>query len=221
MDMGGKVVQGQKRCHFFRVKGLGIQPDAEILLKICLICHGKVAEIRADQLHGVAENVPAGLQHLRQACAVAQDVPELFLPGFIAVKNMLHKIEYTENIGIGLHHDHAAAVIKCRQIPVLPKADQAHVFTERRSCGQMIRRADVGSVSFEVLIPIKVKLRPHQRQLRTASAIKLDLPKRFFQTPIQNIRAQLHKRSLRSISLLLLYSDRMWLSTRKPYKVYG
>ena len=45
MHMGGKVVQGQKRCHFLCVKCLGIQPDAEILLKIFLIRHGKIPEV--------------------------------------------------------------------------------------------------------------------------------------------------------------------------------
>ena len=74
MDMGGKVVHGQKRRHFLRVKRLGIQPDAEIFLEICLICHGQIPEVRTDQLHGIGKNVAADLQHLRQACAVAEDV---------------------------------------------------------------------------------------------------------------------------------------------------
>jgi len=53
MDMGGKVVQGQKRRHFLRIKRLGIQPDAEIFLKISLVCYSKIPEVRTDQQHGV------------------------------------------------------------------------------------------------------------------------------------------------------------------------
>ena len=53
MHMGGKVVKGQKGRHFLRIKRLGIQPDTEIFLKISLVCHSKIPEVRTDQQHGV------------------------------------------------------------------------------------------------------------------------------------------------------------------------
>ena len=135
MHMGGKVVQRQKRRHFLRVKRLGIQPDAEIFLEICLVRHGQIAEIRTDELHGIRKDIPADLQHLRQICAVAENVPKALLPRLIPVKNALHQIEHPENICICLDHDHTAPVIERGQIPVLPEADEAHIFAERRACG--------------------------------------------------------------------------------------
>ena len=200
MDMGGKVVQGQKCRHFLRVKRLGIQPDAEIFLEICLICHGQIPEVRTDQLHRIGKNVAADLQHLRQICAVAEDVPEAFLPCFVSVKNMLHQIEDPENIRIRLDHDHAAPVIERRQVPMLPEADEAHIFAQRRARRQMVGRADVDTIFLKRLRPVEIKLRAAQRQLHTARAVQLDGLQLLLQSPIENIRAQLHGSFLQSFS---------------------
>ena len=200
MDMGGKVVQGQKRRHFLRVKRLGIQPDAEIFLEICLICHGQIPEVRTDQLHRIGKNVAADLQHLRQICAVAEDVPEALFPCFVLVKNVLHQIEDPENIRIRLDHDHAAPVIERRQVPVLPKADETHVFAQRRARRQMVGRADVDTIFLKRLRPVEIKLRAAQRQLHTARAVQLDGLQLLLQSPIENIRAQLHGSFLQSFS---------------------
>ena len=200
MDMGGKVVQGQKRRHFLRVKRLGIQPDAEIFLKIRLIRYGEIAEVRADELHRIGKNIAADFQHLRQICAVAEDVPEALFPCFVLVKNMLHQIEDPENIRIRLDHDHAAPVIERRQVPMLPEADEAHIFAQRRARGQMVGRADVDAVLLERLRPVEIKLRAAQRQLHAASAVQLDGLQLLLQSPIENIRAQLHGSFLQSFS---------------------
>ena len=200
MDMGGKVVQGQKRRHFLRVKRLGIQPDAEIFLEICLICHGQITEVRTDQLHRIGKNVAADLQHLRQACAVTEDVPEALFPCFVLVKNVLHQIEDPENIRIRLDHDHAAPVIERRQVPVLSEADKAHIFAQRRARRQMVGRADVDTIFLKRLRPVEIKLRAAQRQLHTARAVQLDGLQLLLQSPIENIRAQLHGSFLQSFS---------------------
>ena len=163
MDMGGKVVQGQKRRHFLRVKRLGIQPDAEIFLKIRLIRYGEIAEVRADELHRIGKNIAADLQHLRQACAVAENVPEALFPRLIPVKNMLHQIKDAENVRFGLDHDHAAPVIERGQVPMLPEADETHVFAQRRPRWQMIGGADVNAVFLKRLRPVKIKFRAAQR----------------------------------------------------------
>ena len=105
----------------------------------------------------------ADLQHLRQICAVAENVPEALLPRLISVKNVLHQIEHPENVRICLDHDHAAPVIERGQVPVLPEADEAHVFTQRRPRGQMIGRADVNAVFLERLRPVEIKFRAAQR----------------------------------------------------------
>ena len=200
MDMGGKVVQGQKRRHFLRIKRLGIQPDAEIFLEICLICHGQIPEVRTDQLHGIGKNVAADLQHLRQICAVAEDVPEALLPRLVSVKNVLHQIEDPEDVRIRLDHDHAAPVIERRQVPMLPEADEAHIFAQRRARRQMVGRADVDTIFLKRLRPVEIKLRAAQRQLHTARAVQLDGLQLLLQSPIENIRAQLHGSFLQSFS---------------------
>ena len=200
MHVCGKIVQGQKRCHFLRVKRLGIQPDTEIFLEICLICHGQIPEVRTDQLHRIGKNVAADLQHLRQICAVAEDVPEALFPCFVLVKNMLHQIEDPENIRIRLDHDHAAPVIERRQVPMLPEADEAHIFTQRRARRQMVGRADVDTIFLKRLRPVEIKLRAAQRQLHTARAVQLDGLQLLLQSPIENIRAQLHGSFLQSFS---------------------
>ena len=200
MDMGRKIVQGQKRRHFLRIKRLGIQPNAEIFLKIRLIRYGEIAEVRTDEQHRIGKNVAADLQHLRQICAVAEDVPKALFPCFVLVKNMLHQIEYAENIRIRLDHDHAAPVVERRQVPMLSEADEAHIFTQRRPRWQMIGGADVNAVFFKRLRPVEIKFRAAQRQIRTARAVQLDGLQLLLQSPIENVRAQLHGIFLQSLS---------------------
>ena len=64
----------------------------------------------------------------------------------------------------------------------------------------MVGRADVDAVFLKRLCPVKIEFRPAQRQFQTARAVQLDGLQRFFQSPIENIRAQLHGRFLQSFS---------------------
>ena len=54
-----------------------------------------------------------------------------------------------------------------------------------------------------------------------ARAVQLDDLQLLLQSPIENIRAQLHGSFLQSLSRFLLYSDAMRLSINHPYKLYG
>ena len=169
-------------------------------MKIRLIRYGEIAEVRADELHRIGKNIAADLQHLRQACAVAENVPEALFPRLIPVKNMLHQIKDAENVRFGLDHDHAAPVIERGQVPMLPEADETHVFAQRRPRWQMIGGADVNAVFLKRLRPVEIKLRAAQRQLHTARAVQLDDLQLLLQSPIENIRAQLHGSFLQSFS---------------------
>ena len=135
---------------------------------------------------------------------MAEDVPEALLPRLVSVKNALHQIEDPENVRVCLDHDHAAPVIERRQIPVLPEADEAHVFAQRRPCGQMVGGADVDAVFLKRLRPVEIKLRAAQRQLQTARAVQLDGLQFLFQPPIENVRAQLHGIFLQFLFCFLL-----------------
>ena len=112
--------------------------------------------------------------------------------------------EHPENIRICLDHDHAAPVIERRQVPVLSEADEAHIFTQRRARGQMVGRADVDAVLLERLRPVEIKLRAAQRQLHTARAVQLDGLQLLLQSPIENVRAQLHGIFLQFLFCFLL-----------------
>ena len=135
---------------------------------------------------------------------MAEDVPEALLPRLVSVKNALHQIEDPENVRVCLDHDHAAPVIERRQVPVLSEADEAHIFAQRRACGQMVGGADVDTVFLERLRPVEIKLRAAQRQLQTARAVQLDGLQFLFQPPIENVRAQLHGIFLQFLFCFLL-----------------
>ena len=93
-------MQGQESRHFFHVEGLGIQLQAQLVSQIIFLRNAKIPEIGADEQHGVFKNASAGLQHLREIPAVAQDRPELIFPAVVPVENFLHQIEHPENIPI-------------------------------------------------------------------------------------------------------------------------
>ena len=61
---------------------------------------------------------------------MAENVPQLFFPRLVSVKNALYQIEHPENIRICLDHNHAAPIIERRQVPVLPKADKAYILAQ-------------------------------------------------------------------------------------------
>ena len=76
---------------------------------------------------------------------------------------MLHQIKDAENVRFGLDHDHAAPVIERGQVPMLPEADETHVFAQRRPRWQMIGGADVNAVFLKRLRPVEIKFRAAQR----------------------------------------------------------
>ena len=65
-DVGGHIVQGQEGRHFLHVEGLGIQLQAQLVSQIVLLRNPQIAEIGADEQHGIFKNVSAGLQHLEE-----------------------------------------------------------------------------------------------------------------------------------------------------------
>ena len=95
-------------------------------LKVLLVRHGKIPEVDFNEQHGFSK-IPRLIQHLRQACAVAKDMPQPFLPCLIPVKNVLHQIEHAKNVRICFDHNHTAPVIEPIQVPVLPQTDEARL----------------------------------------------------------------------------------------------
>ena len=152
MDMGGKVVQGQKRRHFLHVKRLGIQPDAEIFWKYASSVTARyrksepISCMGLERMSRLTSSICGRFAPWRRMCQ------RRFFPCFILVKNMLHQIEDPEDVRIRLDHDHAAPVIERRQVPMLPEADEAHIFAQRRARGQMVGRADVDAVFSNVCV---------------------------------------------------------------------
>ena len=152
-------MQGQKGRQLFGIQGLRVQPKPQACLQKDLICDGQIPEIGAQEHHGIPEDAAAGLQHVRQAGAVAQKILQPLLPSVKAVENMLYPVEHPENIRILLNENDAAPVVKAGQIPVLPQAHQTHVFAEDRPLGEMVRGADVNPPLFEILLPVQVEFR--------------------------------------------------------------
>ena len=185
-------MQGQEGRHFLHVEGLGIQLQAQLVSQIIFLRNAKIAEIGADEQHGIFKNASAGLQHLREIPAVAQDRPELIFPAVVPVENFLHQIEHPENIPASLHQNDAAPVIIGAEVPVLPQTDQAHIFPQLRALGQMIGRAYVHPVLLKGLGTIQIEFRPVQGKRAAPFAPLGDRCQLFFQTPIENIRAQFH-----------------------------
>ena len=83
---------------------------------------------------------------------------------------------------------------------MLSEADKAHIFAQRRARRQVVGRADVDTIFLKRLRPVEIKLRAAQRQLHTARAVQLDGLQLLLQSPIENIRAQLHGSFLQSFS---------------------
>ena len=75
---------------------------------------------------------------------------------------------------------------------MLPQTDQAHVFPQLWALGQMIGRAYVHPVLLKGLGTVQIEFRPVQGKRAAPFAPLGDRCQLFFQTPIENIRAQFH-----------------------------
>ena len=64
----------------------------------------------------------------------------------------------------------------------------------------LLNRADVDTIFLKRLRPVEIEFRAAQRQFQTARAVQLDGLQLLLQSPIENIRAQLHGSFLQSFS---------------------